>query len=258
MKKILIMKKLHFLKISSLYHLEAGQLVKRNLDDLVTAGINLATDPLIHNYISSMTADSALMDLSLIQIKAQQETKDLELLDIKRDTSVSVLRMQLNIYQNSDIPAEVTAHDLLKLPFNAYKGIEKMNYEAENNAIDNFVVELAKPIYTAAIALLHLSGLINRMKNDNNAFKALLSVRSAAAAATIHYDAKAIRKVMIGNYEAYANYVTSLTNATTGLPSNLYYLSLFNIIDNIRKNYSDMLARRSSHGSDTPPAAAVA
>ena len=90
----------HNLKASALFHIEAGQLIKRNLDDLTTANINLSTDPLVQNYVNKMIADSSQMDLALIQIRAQQETDALEVLDNTRDTSVKVLRMQLKIYKS--------------------------------------------------------------------------------------------------------------------------------------------------------------
>jgi hypothetical protein len=242
-------KKLHKLRLTALHNLEAGQLVKSNITNLATAGINLSTDPIVQNYVTQMTADSTQMDLVLLQVRAQHETQELETLDIKRDTSVRVLRMQLNIYKNSDNPAEVTAYNVLKLPFNTYKDIEKLNYEAENNAIDNFITELAKPQYAAAIATLNLSGLITRMGNDNNSFKTLFSTRSITAAGTTNYDSKAIRKNMITNYEAFATYILSLTNATAGMPNNSYYNSIFDIIDTIRKYYSDLLARRGGGGT---------
>lgn len=238
------MEKLHKLRLASLYNIEVGQLLKRNLEDLATAGINTSTDPLVQKYIDQLTADSAQMDLVLLQVRAQQETEQLEALDIKRDTSVRVLRMQLNIYKNSDIPAQVAAYNVLKLPFNTYKNIEKLNFEAENNAIDNFVSELAKPTYTAAIATLNLGGLITRMSTDNAAFKTLFSARSTAVAGKPTYDAKAIRKTAVTNYDAFANYILSLTNATKNLPTHAYYLSIFNIIDTSRKYFSDVLARR--------------
>jgi hypothetical protein len=247
------MKKLHNLNLSKLYHLEAGQLVKSNITNLATAGIDLATDGSIQNYITQLTADSQQMDLALLQIQAQQETDELETLDMKRDTSVRVLRMQLNIYKSSDNPAEVAAYKVLKPAFTTYKNIEKLNYEAENNAIDNFIDELAKPIYATAIATLNLSGLIARMSNDNVAFKNLFSTRSVITAGTIKYDTKAIRKTMLENYNAYAGYVLSLTNATAGLPINAYYSSVFEIVNTIRKYYSDLLARR--FGGNTPPPA---
>ncbi len=236
--------KLNKFRLASLHNLEAGQLIKRNVDDLATAIINLNTDPLIKSYVDKMNADAAQMDLALVKITAQQETKDLELLDIKRDRSVGVTRLQLRIYKNSDDAAEVAAYKTLAIPFKAYGKIEKLNFEEESNAIDNFVQELAKPVYASAIATLNLSGFITRMSNDNNAFKALFSTRSTNVAATVMYDAKTIRKNMINNYIAYCNYVTSLTNATSGLANYQYYLDIFNITNNIRKYYSDALARR--------------
>lgn len=248
------MKELHNVKISGLTHLEAGQLVKRNIDDPITANILLTTDPIIAMYHNRMIADSTLMDLALIQIRKQQETDNLELLDMERDTSVRVLNLQLKVYKSSKDAAEKNAYRTLKIPFDAYKGIEKLNYEAENNAIDNFVNELAKPVYANSIALLNLSGLITRMDNDNQAFKDLFSTRSTTVASTVSYDAKAIRKTMIANYNAYATYVLSLTNATKDQPINAYYSSIFNIVDNIRKYYSDLLARREGGGGAAPTA----
>ena len=236
--------KLNKFRLASLHHLEAGQLIKRNVDDLFTANINLNTDPLIKSYIDKMIVDTAQMDLALVKIAAQQETKDLELLDHKRDRSVVVTRLQLKIYKNSDDAAEVAAYNTLAIPFKAYGKIETLNFEGETNAIDNFVQELAKPVYASAIATLNLSSFITRMSNDNNAFKALFSSRSTNVANTILYDTKAIRKNLIADYTAYANYVTSLANATIGLANNQYYLDIFNIINNIRKYYSDVLARR--------------
>jgi hypothetical protein len=246
------MKKLHKFRLASLTHFEAGQLVKSNITDVTTAAINQNTDPLIHNYLTILVADAAQMDLALIQVREQQETHNLELLDIDRDESIRVARMQLKIHSHSKIAAEKAAYNTLSIPFKAYKNIEKLNYEAENNAIDNFVVELEKPAYAAAVATLNFGGFITRMKNDNTAFKTVFSTRSTTVAATVHYDAKVIRKNMIANYEAYAAYVTSLTNATANLATNAYYLSLFNIIDNIRKYYSDMLAKRAGNNGETP------
>jgi hypothetical protein len=247
------MKKLRNLKLSSLTHFEAGQLIKSNLADVSTAGINQNTDPLIRNYLTTLTADSAQMDLALKEVEEQQETDDLELLDMNRDESVVVARMQLKIHGRSKNAAEKAAFNTLRIPFNTYKNIEKLNYVAESNAIDNFVAELEKPVYAAAVTTLNFGGMITRMKNDNTAFKTVFSARSTNVAASVDYDAKAIRKNMMANYAAYVAYVTSLTNATANLANNAYYLSLFNIIDNNRKYYSDMLARKGGNKDNDDP-----
>ena len=245
------MKDLHKLRLASLFHIEAGQLIKSNINDLTTANVNLTTDPIIQNYINKLTTDSGLMDLALIQIRKQQETDALEMLDKERDDSFWSLNLQLKVFKKSKNVAEKTAFNTLKIPFNAYKNIDVLNYEAESNAVDNFIIELAKPVYASAISTLNLSGLISQLSTDNAAFKTLFSTRSTTVAGTTHYDAKAIRKTMIANYTAYVGYVLSLTNATEGQPNNAYYDSILDIVNTIRKYYSDMLARREG----APPAA---
>lgn len=238
------MKELHKLRVTGLLHIEAGQLIKRNIDDLDTANINLATDPIIQNYINKLTADSGLMDLALIQIRKQQETDALELLDNARDDSYWSLNMKLKSFSRTKNAAEKAAYKTLKIPFDAYKNIDVFNYEAETNAIENFVTELGKPIYATAVTTLGLGGLIAELSADNLVFEDLFSTRSTTVASTTSYNAKAIRKTMIANYNAYIGYVLSLTNATEGQPSNAYYNSILDIINTIRKYYSDMLSRR--------------
>jgi hypothetical protein len=238
------METLHNLKATALFNLEAGQFVKSNITDLGTAGINLSTDPIIENYVSQMTTDSNSMDLALIQIRKQQETDALEVLDQNRDSSFVRLNMQLRVFQKSRIIAEVAAYNTLAIPFNTYKDIDDLNYEAESNAIDNFLVELEKPMYASAIATLNLGNLISLLYEDNKAFKILFSARSTNVAGTTVYDAKVIRKQMFATYNAYATYVLALTNATQGQPNHAYYKSIFDIVNNIRKYYSDALARR--------------
>ena len=56
---------------------------------------------------------------------------------------------------------------------------------------------------------------------------------------------------MIENYTIYTTYVLSLSNAA----NTPYYNSLLDIINNIRKYYSDLLARRTT--TDTAPVAPV-
>src|SRR5688572_15348179 len=98
------MKTLHDLRIAGLMHVEAGQLIKRNLTDLATAGIVTDTDIHIKNYVTQMQADSNLFDKALLQIQKSEETAVLMELDNKRDTSVSVLNRQLKVFELSNVP----------------------------------------------------------------------------------------------------------------------------------------------------------
>ena len=245
------MKTLHKLKISKLHNLEAGQLVKRNLDDLSAAGIDVNTDIHIKEYVARMQSDSNEFDNALFQIKKNEETAVIAKLDHERDQAFSSLNMQINVYRLSEDEAQKVAYQPLKTLLTAYKGLANFNFEAETNAIINLVKDLNSATYSPHVTTLNLGKFVTRLTTANIAFTTAFSQRSIGEAATIVYDSKLIRKTMIENYTIYTTYVLSLSNAA----NTPYYNSLLDIINNIRKYYSDLLARRTT--TDTAPVAPV-
>jgi len=234
------MKNLHDLRIASLMHVEAGQLIKRNLSDLATADTNIDTDIHIKSYVTKMQTDSNLFDKALLQIQKNEETDVLRVLDDARDTSVSILNRQLKVFELSDIPAETAAYNSLKILFDNYKNLDKMNYEAETNAIFNLLQDLDKPEYAPHVVTLNLTNYVDRLLTDNEQFNTHFSNRNTQIAATVVYNAKEIRKTMIQNYSKYANYVLLLADSQ----DTPYYNDILNIINTSRTYYSDLLARR--------------
>ena len=243
------MKTLHKLRCTSLSHLEAGQIIKRNLDDLVTASIVTTTDVHIQNYIQELTTKSNLFDQALIQIRKKLETEVLIELDQLRDTALSFFNRQLRVYQISENPAQITAYKALKIVVDAHKDLASLNYEAESNGIDNLLSEFANSTFAPHIATLNLSPFVVRIQTTNNNFKTTFSLRSTDVSSTVVYDAKVIRKAMFDSYTNYINYVLALANVTT---ANNYYDTILDIINQSRKYFSDLLARREGTGT-TPP-----
>ena len=244
------MKTLHKLRFASLSHLEAGQIIKRNLEDLVTAAINTTTDVHINNYIQVLTANSNSFDLALIQIKKKQETEVLIALDQQRDTALSFFNRQLRVYQISENAAHITAFKALKIVVDAHKDLASLNYEAESNGIDNLLSEFGNSTFAPHITTLNLAPFVQRIQTTNNNFKTTFSVRSTDVASTVIYDAKILRKAMYDNYTNYINYVLALANVTT---ANNYYDTILDIVNQSRKYFSDLLARRDGAGNTPPP-----
>jgi hypothetical protein len=234
------MKNLHELRGASLTHTEAGQFIKRNLSDLATANIDLETDIHIKNYITQMQADSNQFDKALQQIQKKEETDVLAELDRERDASFTILNRQLKVFELSKNPAETAAFKSLKIVFAKYKNLIIMNYEAETNAINNLLQNLSEQEYAVHVETLNLSNYVSRLRSDNNEFDAHFTNRSTETASTTVYNAKAIRKTMIQNYSNYANYVQLISDSTNAP----YYNGILDIINNNRKQYSDLLSRR--------------
>lgn len=244
---------LHKLKIARLTHLEAGQLIKSSIKDLETAAINTATDTHINAYVQKMAADSILFDKGLLQIKKNQETEDIAKLDVERDVSLAAFNRQLKVYELAVNPEFITAYKAIVIVVKKYKNLAKLNYEAESNGIDNLVDDFNSPAYAPHIATLKLEDFVNRIKNSNTDFKLKFSQRSTEISSTEHYDMKSIRKSTMENYNNYTQYVLSLAKVNSGDP---YYTAILNIINQTRKYYSDMLAKREG-GAIPLPANAI-
>jgi hypothetical protein len=245
---------LHKLSIARLTHLEAGQLIKSSIKDLETAGIIITTDTHINDYVHQMSTDSELYDKGLLQIKKNQETEEIANLDHNRDLSLAAFKRQLNVYELSTNAAIVAAYNAVTIVVKNYKNLAALNYEAESNGIDNLIADLKSPGYAPHVATLNLAEFIDRIKVSNDDFKLKFSQRGTDISSTEHYNMKVIRKAAIENYNNYTQYVLSLAKLSTGGD---YYKNILNIINQTRKYYSDLLAKRNG-GNNNPPAGGTA
>lgn len=240
---------LHKLSVARLTHLEAGQLIKSSIKDLETAGINPATDPHINGYVNQMITDSALLDKGLLQIKKNQETEEIARLDSLRDSNLSAFNRQLKVYELSINPAFVAAYKAISIVVKNYKNLATLNYEAESNGIDNLIADFNSPAYAPHIATLNMGAFVASIAATNDDFKVLFSKRTTDISFTEVFNIKQIRKDAFANYTNYTQYVLSLARVNAG---DAYYTNILHIINQTRKYYSDLLAKR--EGGNTPPA----
>jgi len=241
---------LHKLNSARLTHLEAGQLIKSSIKDLETAAINTATDTHINSYVTKMVTDSALFDKGLLQIKKNKETEEIARLDQLRDLSLTAFNRQLKVYELSINPLFVASYKAVTIVVKNYKNLATLNYEAESNGIDNLITDLRGTSYAPHIATLKMGDFVAAIATTNDDFKALFSKRSTAISATEVFNIKQIRKTVFNNYTNYTQYVLSLAKVNTG---NEHYKNILNVINQTRKYYSDLLAKR--EGGNTPPEA---
>ena len=234
------MKSLHKLQTNRLSHLEMGQFVKRNIEDLEVAKIDFKADPYVQAYIEKLKSAVATFDLAILQVKKQEETKVLSVLDTDRDEAFAMLKRQIRVFELSDVKVEADAFNSLNILFGAYKDLPRLNYEAESNAIVKLLSNFAEQKYAEHAKLLGLEKYIERLKKSNEVFNATFSQRSSALAATIVYDAKAIRNDINVHYRGYSDYVLALANTA----DTAYYNKILDAVNQARKYFSDLLARR--------------
>lgn len=232
-------------RTTNLTNMEAGQLIRRTLDDFATIDQQLMVDAPLNAYVQEIGRQKGLYEKALAQVRKSEETEKIGLADKNRDQAIQAFSKSLKLYGVSDDLAEVEASRGLSIVFNSFKGLADLNYEAETMAIDKLVSELESPEHAAKVGLLNLGRYIGRLKTTNEAFKTLFANRLVAEASTESYDMKVIRAELMKKYADMANYVLAMAKA---LNSPLF-LTALNLLNASRKYYSDMLARR-TNGKD--------
>lgn len=230
------------LRTSVLTNMEAGQLLKRHLNDLSTIDPTLLTDAPFTAYVQVLIGIAGNYEKALAQVRKNEETEKIGLADNVRDNAVGAFAIALKLYAASDIPEEVEASRSLGIVFGAYKNLANLNYEAETIAIDKLVSELANPGYSPKVSLLLMDRYVTRLSNANEAFKTLFSGRMVTTAMTESYDLKTIRKEMLKKYADFCNYVLAMAKAM----DKPLFITALNLLNTARKYYSDLLARRTA------------
>lgn len=241
-----MMLKLEPVRTSDLTNMEAGQLIRRTLDDLETIDQPVMTDAPLNAYVQEITQQKGWYEKALAQIRKSEETEKIGLADKNRDKAVDAFGKALKLYGVSDDEAEVEASRGLSIVFTSFKGLADLNYEAETMAIDKLVSELESPAHAAKVGLLNLGRYVTRLKTTNAAFKTLFANRMVAGASTESYDMKVIRAELMKTYADMASYVLVMAKA---LKTPLF-LTALNLLNASRKYYSDLLARRTNGKDD--------
>jgi hypothetical protein len=238
---LLFMRKfLESLDFVRLSHLESSQLMRRHFDDIASLDQSLLTDERVETYLQQLKTKHAEFNLALVQVRKNEETERIEVLDETRDRAFSVLKRAVKLSTLSDTDAECIAAESLQTLLYAYRKTDRLNYEAETIAIDNLIRDLEGEKYASKVTLLSLKKYVTRLKTANTEFKALFGERIQTIASDVTYDAKMLRNEMAGQYAEFTDYIVAMSQALDTPEYNL----LLNLINTARKYYADMLSKR--------------
>lgn len=235
------------LRTSVLTNMEGGQLMKRHLNDLRTLDPALLTDAPFTAYVKDLTAYAEKYEKALAQVRTMEQTEKIALADDLRDKALEAFGKALKLYSVSDDPAEVEASRILRILYDTFANLTRLNYEAETIGIDKLVSELGSKKYSAKVSLLQMERYVMRISNANEAFSTLFGGRMTTSALTEAYDLKSIRTEMLRSYSEFCDYVLAMAKA---LDTPLFTTTL-SLLNTARKYYADQLARRITPKAET-------
>ena len=233
-------KKLVKLNLRLLKNPEAGELIKRLLADLATLPLMMPTDESYQKFITLLNECQLAYERCLHKVQSNPATQPVEDADEKRDRSLRAYCKMVGALRYAVDPADAEKARMMSLLLNAYKGIEKDNYESESQSIDKLLIDLQSAPYAGIVTQLKLTTYVAQISSTNQAFKQLFGSRITIDALKEVKNASLARQKMMAVYTQLVQYLQAMAN----ISDSGYYDQLLSLINGGRKYYADMLAHR--------------
>lgn len=232
--------KLSKLDLTRLHNAEFGQLMERIFNDIEKSDLDIETNATFKQILESLKETNVTYGKSLEQIRENEKTKKIAELDKMRDDDFIVLRDSIKVYRKVRKEQQVQAYNALKIVFDEYKNLAKLNYEAKTKKLSTLVSVLKSTEYKAHITALNVSGFLQELEKSNKAFDDLFAERSVQYIAKENLDTKNLRKELTELYRKLCTYTETLAT----IEQEEFFIKALDIINNSRKYFADLLAKR--------------
>ncbi len=176
------MRTIRGLKMLWLHNAEYLQFL-RDVRDAVQSAV-LPPSPPLAECLADLVAAEAAVSAIFGRARGSLLTRELEVLDARRDAAVTGLRMVAGAYTRHPAADKRAAGALLSHVTGLYGGIAGKNYNEESAGLGHLAHRLAdRPELAAAIETLHLGDWVAELAAANAAFDAKYAERISAKAA---------------------------------------------------------------------------
>ena len=228
------------LDVTKLHHAEFGQFIIRFFEDFEKTSLDAALDADFKAMYDGLQAQIPTYNSALEQIRASEESDKIADADQVRDGDMQALRYSIMPFRSAKTQAEKDAYTAVKIVLDQFKGVETNSYEEETNKLNLLTTKLLSADYSAALTTLGIKKFVEHLLASNTAFNDLFAHRSYQTSQKVTYNVKALRKTMLDDYSKMINYIVAMAN----VKSDAFYKSVLDVINNSRKYFSDVLARR--------------
>ncbi|GET45741.1 DUF6261 family protein [Capnocytophaga felis] len=128
------------------------------------------------------------------QIRKNQYTQELEMLDDKRDALYRGLVLRVESETYSPLEETQKAAEKVQIVVDTYGNFTKYNYQKETADIQNFVADLRSEKFLTAVQKIGLEQWVSWLEAANEAFRTKHNQRRDEYAEQPAYNLKAIRK----------------------------------------------------------------
>lgn len=223
-----------------LHHAEFQQLLTRMLEDFKSANLKSKDDDFTR-LLNTIKNKVPTLQNALEQVRASEKSQTIQELDTSRDRAFQALADSFKPYRYSTVATEKAAYTALNLLFKQYKRLTQKNYEEETALINNLLSRLNSAEYQDDVTALGISKFVTALSSAQTAFEAQFNARSKENMGRTFYNVKELRQTLAEDYQLFIDYVGVLAL----IKSDPFYKNAIGVINNSRKYYADVIARRS-------------
>lgn len=232
--------KLINLDLARLHNAEFKQFLVRFFEDFGKTDLKLETDADFKVLFEKLKGKIPSYEKGLERIRSSEETKKLAELDHARDTDMRALRLSIRPYKYAKTDDKKKAFETLKRLIDPYKDVSKKTYEEETSNLTTLITQLKAEPYVNAVKTLQIKEFVSELEKSNKAFDELFSHRSFQTLQKEAYHIRPLRKELSDDYRNMVNYIVTLS----GVKQDEFYKKTLEVINNSRKYYADVIARR--------------
>lgn len=199
----------------------------------------LLTDADLKMLLTECSGQSDMLQSTQNRVMKSLKSIQLPILDHGRDVCYAAVKLGVKNATYSTVDDEIRAAAGLTILLDTYGDIAHMPLDKETGAIDKLIADLEGPTYKPMVEKIGLTAKVTRLKTDNNAFKTPYDARRDDDIASDGTKAIDVRKQVNEQYQLLCDYVLLKAKLSDGVQ----YAESLQIINTIRKEYLDMVAR---------------
>lgn len=169
-------------------------------------------------------------------------------LDNNRDCTGSYLMTNGQSAKNSPIAEQRDAYEVLKGIFELYKGFQRYPNREETAAIDGLILDLRKPEMAKAIATLNLTGTVDQLEKDNNAYAVATETRRQEHDEIV--QSKGIRNELNDLYKEMVAVIVAKNIMTPDEAIKTFITALNGVIYETKTTYDERIKRAENKKED--------
>lgn len=156
---------------------EFTQLLSETKEAVLAASKGLKTEAVYTKKVEELTAGLDKLKIQLHKVKSSQVAKGLEVADNDRDVAFKTLVNLIRAFSQVKETNTKAAYDKLSRLFAGYKGLDKLSYEKESEAINHLLAALKEESYQTALTQLHLTSHVTTLTQAQRAFETIYKAR---------------------------------------------------------------------------------